>query len=88
MMGVSAQNNRINLAIAAWEWPSYFDTEERLKGIRLDMANIADLHRKLRPAPSRRTVYDLHAVRHAAESKGYADALTGLARPRGRGDWS
>ena len=25
MMGVSAQNNRINLAIAAWEWPSYFD---------------------------------------------------------------
>ncbi|HCD17620.1 MAG TPA: branched-chain amino acid aminotransferase, partial [Rhodobiaceae bacterium] len=38
MMGVSAQNNRINLAIAAWEWPSYFAPEERLKGIRLDMA--------------------------------------------------
>jgi branched-chain amino acid aminotransferase len=24
MMGVSAQNNKIHLAIASWEWPSYF----------------------------------------------------------------
>ncbi|MCB1458836.1 MAG: aminotransferase class IV, partial [Nitratireductor sp.] len=38
MMGVSAQNNRINVAIAAWEWPSYFKPEEKLKGIRLDIA--------------------------------------------------
>ena len=32
MMGVSAQKNRINLAIAAWEWPSYFDPELLKKG--------------------------------------------------------
>jgi len=38
MMGVSAQDNRINVAIAVWEWPSYFAPEERLKGIRLDRA--------------------------------------------------
>ncbi len=38
MMGVSAQETTINLAIAAWEWPSYFKPEERLKGIRLDIA--------------------------------------------------
>ncbi|MBV9244717.1 MAG: aminotransferase class IV, partial [Methylobacteriaceae bacterium] len=38
MMGVSAQNNTIHLAIASWEWPSYFDPSQRLKGIRLDMA--------------------------------------------------
>ena len=38
MMGVSAQNNTIHLAIASWEWPSYFDPEQRLKGIRLDLA--------------------------------------------------
>ena len=38
MMGVSAQNNTIHLAIATWEWPSYFDPEQRLKGIRLDLA--------------------------------------------------
>ena len=36
MMGVAAQN--IHLVIAAWEWPSYFDPAQRLKGIRLDMA--------------------------------------------------
>src|SRR5919199_4846733 len=25
MMGVSAQDNTIHLAIAAWQWPSYYD---------------------------------------------------------------
>ena len=35
MMGVSAQATRINVAIAAWDWPSYFSPEARLKGIRL-----------------------------------------------------
>src|SRR5215470_6155258 len=38
-LGVSAQNNKIHLAIATWEWPSYFDPGERLKGIRLDLAD-------------------------------------------------
>ena len=38
MMGVSAQTNRINVAIAVWDWPSYFSPEQRLKGIRLDIA--------------------------------------------------
>ena len=33
MMGVSAQNNTIHLAITAWEWPSYFDPGRR-KGIK------------------------------------------------------
>ncbi len=31
MMGVSAQHNRINVAVAAWEWPAYFSPEARLK---------------------------------------------------------
>ena len=35
MMGVSAQKSRIHLAIAVWEWPSYFSPEARMKGIRL-----------------------------------------------------
>ncbi|HSR71819.1 MAG TPA: aminotransferase class IV, partial [Kiloniellales bacterium] len=38
MMGVSAQQNRIHLAIAAWEWPAYFAPEARLKGIRMTVA--------------------------------------------------
>ncbi len=77
MMGVSAQNNRINLAIAAWEWPSYFEPEERLKGIRLDMAE----YRRPSPetAPCHAKAAGLYMIctlsKHAAESKGYADAL-------------
>ena len=38
MMGVSAQSSKIHLAIAAWNWGSYFPMEQRLKGIRLTMA--------------------------------------------------
>ena len=77
MMGVSAQNNRINLAVAAWEWPSYFDPEQRLKGIRLDLAE----YRRPAPetAPCHAKAAGLYMIctlsKHAAESKGYADAL-------------
>src|SRR5690606_37575496 len=34
-ISVPARDNKVHLAIAAWVWPSYFSTEERLKGIRL-----------------------------------------------------
>jgi branched-chain amino acid aminotransferase len=77
MMGVSAQTNTIHLAIAAWEWPSYFDPEQRLKGIRLDMAP----YRRPDPAtaPCRSKAAGLYMIctisKHEAERKGYADAL-------------
>ncbi|MAY63699.1 MAG: branched-chain amino acid aminotransferase [Rhizobiales bacterium] len=77
MMGVSAQNNRINTAIAIWQWPSYFKPEERLKGIRLDMAE----YRRPDPrtAPSKSKAAGLYMIctlsKHRAESRGYADAL-------------
>jgi len=77
MMGVSAQKNSIHLAIAAWEWPSYFDPAERLKGIRLD---IADYRRPdPRTAPCHSKAAGLYMIctisKHAAERKGYSDAL-------------
>jgi branched-chain amino acid aminotransferase len=77
MMGVAAQNNKIHLAIATWEWPSYFDPVERLKGIRLDMAE----YRRPDPAtaPSLAKAAGLYMIctisKHKAERKGYADAL-------------
>jgi len=77
MMGVAAQNNTIHLAIATWEWPSYFDPVERLKGIRLDMAE----YRRPDPAtaPSLAKAAGLYMIctisKHKAERKGYADAL-------------
>jgi branched-chain amino acid aminotransferase len=77
MMGVSAQTNRINVAVAVWEWPSYFNPEQRLKGIRLD---ISEWRRPdPRTAPAKAKAAGLYMIctlsKHAAERKGYADAL-------------
>ncbi|HEV2602521.1 MAG TPA: branched-chain amino acid aminotransferase [Microvirga sp.] len=77
MMGVAAQNNTIHLAIATWEWPSYFDPAQAMKGIRLDMAE----YRRPDPAtaPSAAKAAGLYMIctisKHRAERKGYADAL-------------
>ncbi|THK37568.1 branched-chain amino acid aminotransferase [Ensifer sp. MPMI2T] len=76
-MGVSAQNSRINVAIAIWQWGSYFNPAEKLKGIRLDIAE----YRRPDPrtAPSKSKAAGLYMIctisKHAAEAKGYADAL-------------
>ena len=43
-------NNKIHLAIATWEWPSYFDPAQRLKGIRLDLAEYRRPDPKTAPA--------------------------------------
>ncbi|GAA5627046.1 branched-chain-amino-acid aminotransferase [Brucella sp. NBRC 12953] len=76
-LGVSAQNNRIHLAIAIWQWPSYFSPEEKMKGIRLDIAEYC--RPDPRTAPSRSKAAGLYMIctisKHAAEAKGYADAL-------------
>jgi branched-chain amino acid aminotransferase len=77
MMGVSAQNNTIHLAIAAWEWPSYFDPAQRLKGIRLDLADYRRPDPKTIPAMAKAAgLYMICTIsKHAAERKGYADAM-------------
>jgi len=77
MMGVSAQNNTIHLAIASWEWPSYFDPAERLKGIRLDLADYRRPDPKTAPCLAKAAgLYMICTVsKHVAERKGYADAM-------------
>ena len=76
-MGVAAQKTTINVAIAAWEWGSYFDPEERMKGIRL---RLADYRRPdPRTAPCRSKAAGLYMIctieKHKSEQMGYADAL-------------
>jgi branched-chain amino acid aminotransferase len=77
MMGVSAQNNTIHLAIAAWEWPSYFDPAERLKGIRLDLADYRRPDPRTAPVLAKAAgLYMICTIsKHQAERKGYADAM-------------
>lgn len=77
MMGIAAQSNKINCAIAIWQWPSYFDPAQKLKGIRLDIAEYC--RPDPRTAPSRAKAAGLYMIctlsKHAAEAKGYADAM-------------
>ncbi len=77
MMGVSAQTNKIHLAIASWEWPSYFDPEQRLKGIRLDLADYRRPDPKTAPCLAKAAgLYMICTIsKHQAERKGYADAM-------------
>ena len=77
MMAISAQQTTAHLAIAAWEWPSYFDPETKMKGITLDIAKWR------RPAPESAPVHakaaGLYMIctlsKHEAEKKGFQDAL-------------
>ncbi|PWB65893.1 MAG: branched-chain amino acid aminotransferase [Bradyrhizobiaceae bacterium] len=77
MMGVSAQQNTIHLAIATWEWPSYFDPAQRLKGIRLDLADYRRPDPKTAPTLAKAAgLYMICTIsKHKAERKGYADAM-------------
>ena len=76
-MGVSAQLAKIHVAIAAWDWGSYFDPKERLRGIRLTRAE----YRRPDPrtAPAKTKAAGLYMIctleKHRAERAGYADAL-------------
>lgn len=77
MMAVSAQNARIHVAIAVWDWPSMFDIATKMKGIKLDVAE----YRRPDPmtAPSRSKAAGLYMIctisKHRAERRGYADAM-------------
>ena len=76
-LGVSAQNNKIHLAVATWEWPSYFDPAQRLKGIRLDLAEYRRPDPKTAPCLAKAAgLYMICTVsKHRAEKRGYADAM-------------
>jgi len=76
-MGVSAQNNTIHLAIACWNWPSYFNPAERLKGIRMALAEYRRPDPRTIPALAKAAgLYTICTIaKHKAERAGYADAM-------------
>ena len=77
MMAISAQATTINLAIAVWQWPSYFDPAEKLKGIRLDISDWRRPDPATAPCHAKATgLYMICTIsKHAAEAKGYTDAM-------------
>ncbi len=77
MMAISAKNGSTNIAIAAWEWPSYFSPKKLLEGIKLHVS------KWLRPspesAPTDSKAAGLYMIcslsKHEAEKLGFDDAL-------------
>ena len=77
MMAISAQKNKIHVAIATWEWGSYFAPKLKLNGIKLNISKWR------RPAPN--TIpWDTKAAglymictlsKHEAEAQGFTDSL-------------
>ncbi|MBV9247728.1 MAG: branched-chain amino acid aminotransferase [Acetobacteraceae bacterium] len=76
MLAVSAQHTKIHLAIAVWQWPSYFG-DDRMKGIRLGMAEWKRPSPETAPTASKATgLYMIGTLsKHKAEAAGYSDAL-------------
>jgi len=76
-LAVSAIHNKTHVAIAVWDWPSYFDPETKRKGIRLEWAK----WRRPDPmtAPSASKAAGLYMIctmsKTAAEKRGFADAM-------------
>ena len=77
MMAISAQKNKIHVAIATWEWGSYFDPKLKLNGIKLDISSWR------KPAPNTipwdtkaAGLYMINTLsKHEAEEKGFTDSL-------------
>jgi len=76
-MGVAAQAAKIHLAIAAWDWGSYFPMEQRLKGIRITIAKYRRPDPATAPAATKAAgCYMICTIeKHRAEAQGYSDAL-------------
>ncbi len=75
-LSVSAQQTRIHLAIATWPWPNLFG-DNRMKGVRLDVANWKRPHPETAPTASKAAgLYMIGTLaKHAAEAAGFDDAL-------------
>lgn len=77
MMGVAAQSSKIHVAIAVWQWPSYFSPEAKMAGIKLMWAPWRRPAPDMAPTASKAAgLYMICTLsKHEAEAKGYQDAL-------------
>ena len=77
MMAISAQKNKTNVAIATWEWGSYFDPELKLKGIKLNISKWRRPNPNSVPWDTKASgLYMICTLsKHKAESQGFTDSL-------------
>ena len=77
MMAISSKEASINIAIAAWKWPSYFSPEKILQGINMSIAEWKRPPPQCAPTNSKAAgLYMICSLsKHKAESNGFDDAL-------------
>jgi branched-chain amino acid aminotransferase len=77
MMAISAQKNKINVAVATWEWGSYFDPKLKIEGIKLDISSWRKPSPNSIPWDTKASgLYMISTLsKHEAEAKGYVDSL-------------
>ena len=77
MMAISAQKNKINVAVATWEWGSYFNPKLKLKGIKLNISKWRRPNPNSVPWDTKASgLYMICTLsKHEAESQGFADSL-------------
>lgn len=75
-LAVSAQHTKIHLMVACWEWPNLFGAD-RLKGVRLGLADWRRPHPQTAPTASKAAgLYMIGTLsKHKAEAEGFNDAL-------------
>ena len=76
-MAISAQNNKIHVAIATWPWPPYYTDEAKKKGIRMTIADYKRPSPETAPSASKAAgLYMICTIsKHKAEDEGYNEAL-------------
>ena len=77
MMAISSKEASINIAIAAWKWPSYFSPEKILQGINMSIAEWKRPPPECAPTNSKAAgLYMICSLsKHKAELNGFDDAL-------------
>ena len=76
-MAISAQTNKIHVAVACWPWPPYYSEEARKKGVKLKFATYKRPSPETAPVAAKAAgLYMICTIsKHEAESQGYNDAL-------------
>ena len=77
MMAISAQQTKIHVAVATWDWGSYFDPKLKVNGIRLNISNWRKPPPNTIPWDTKASgLYMINTLsKHEAEQQGYVDSL-------------
>ena len=76
-MAISAQGNKIHVAIACWPWPPYYSEEARRAGLKLKFAKYKRPSPETAPVAAKAAgLYMICTIsKHEAEREGFNDAL-------------